>query len=76
MNPENPDLAEQHYAQVRQAIHDLNNLLNVALGNIQLLARHTSEDSARSRLDKAEAAITQAAQAVATLSDLLRKPSD
>ena len=65
--------ADEQYASARRAIHDLNNALNIALANVQLLQRDLTEPAAAARLKNAEAALQRAAEAVITLSDLLRK---
>jgi signal transduction histidine kinase len=74
MSGESPQAEDEHYQRVRAAIHDLNNLLNVALANVQLLAREPLEASVLSRLGKAESALSRAAEVVVNLSDLLRRP--
>jgi len=73
MSGEAPQAEEEHYRRVRSAIHDLNNLLNVALANLQLLVREPLEASVVSRLEKAESALNRAAEVVVNLSDLLRR---
>jgi signal transduction histidine kinase len=74
MSTQDPKAEDERYARARAAIHDLNNLLNIALANVQLLERAVTDDAATARLQKAESALNRAAQAVAVLSDLLRKP--
>ncbi len=65
---------DEHYQRVRAAIHELNNLLSIALANVQLAARESSVPSVISRLEKTESALNRAAETVAALSELLRRP--